>query len=109
MATPPEAPNPFGEMGRDARDHIRPPKTVGQAASGLIGFCVMALGGAIVVGGVVARIARAPIAIFIVILGVVVCYFGYWLYGRSQRRVRHGRSSSTAYRDKPSDRPPPSS
>jgi hypothetical protein len=30
MTTPTEESNPFGEMGRDPRDHLRPAKTPGK-------------------------------------------------------------------------------
>jgi hypothetical protein len=90
MTAPTEESNPFGEMGRDPRDHMRPAKTAGQAASSLVGFGVMGLGGLLVLIGVLDKVGGGALWLPILALGIGVCHLGYWLYYRGQTRSRRG-------------------
>jgi hypothetical protein len=102
-----EDPNPFGEMGRDARGHLRPAKTAAQAASSLVGFGVMGIGGLLVLAGIVLKRAdKSAWWTLALAVGIGFCYLGYWLYGRGQPSNRRGRDFRTGGDEHAEDRPP---
>ena len=78
--------DPFSELNLDVHEKVTQKITVRRAFFGAIGLAIMVVGGLAVAVGYLLTAYLDVFAELLVVLGVGLCFGGYWVFSRGQRR-----------------------